>query len=547
MQNYISRYSTFLACNSLLVGISSLLVGPLALFLIIVLLSDSITDTNILCLSHCEGAQPSTLDNNYWTIENIKANTWHVLFRNVGIKYEIRQCLSDADVKTSLFEFREIGPNYAGIVNDDFLLKMTQEEMFDFWAKNNQGFEYVKDGNGALYLVGSADKKYVFLCENHNNIVDATMEHFNNIQRGLFHPDVENKINPNAHGRGTNVLASVKNTFGLHKQDVWPSEKNNYNDGHNSASVLPLSVISASASVSKANPVKIEFSPNESLKSGEPIKATKSLSEQINKQTKQKVDHKIKRDIRSPLDQFIMRDFLIIIIPLLASLQFSFTNMTLYLSISTLTIMAIYFLPLLWEKIKTSTWFITTVSILHTVYNLVKSQIQRIRGINFLPFFACLFLYILVNNLIGMIPYTFAPTAHFILTFFISFSIVIGCTLLGFKEHKLLYFSLLTPHGCPLGLLPLLVFIETISYLARNVSLGLRLAANILSGHMLLNILSEFTYKIMETDFFHFLIAIIPLMFIGGFSALELGIAFIQSQVFVVLSSSYTKDSLELH
>jgi F-type H+-transporting ATPase subunit a len=146
-----------------------------------------------------------------------------------------------------------------------------------------------------------------------------------------------------------------------------------------------------------------------------------------------------------------------------------------------------------------------------------------------------------------MIPYTFAPTAHFILTFFISFSLVIGCTILGFKEHKLLYFSLLTPHGCPLGLLPLLVFIETISYLARNVSLGLRLAANILSGHMLLNILSEFTYKIMETDFFHFLIAMIPLMFIGGFSALELGIAFIQSQVFVVLSSSYTKDSIELH
>jgi F-type H+-transporting ATPase subunit a len=547
MQKYFSRYSTFLAYNSLLVGISSLLVGPLALFLIIFLLSDLITDTYILCVSQCEGAQPSTLDNNYWKIENIKANTWHVLFRNVGVKYEIRQCISDADVKTSLFEFREIGPNYAGIYNDDFLLKMTQEEMFDFWAKNNQGFEYVKNGNGTLYLVGSADKKYVFLCENHNNIVDATMEHFNNIQRGLFHPDAENKINPNAHGRGTNVLANVKNTFGLHNKDVWPSDKDNHNNGHNSASVLPLSVISASASVSKANSVKMEYSQSESVKSDEPIKSTKSLSEQINKQTKQKADQNIKRDIRSPLDQFIMRDFLIIIIPLLASLQFSFTNMTLYLSISMLTIMAIYFLPLLWEKIKTSTWFITIVSILHTVYNLVKSQIQRIRGINFLPFFACLFLYILVNNLIGMIPYTFAPTAHFILTFFISFSLVIGCTLLGFKEHKLLYFSLLTPHGCPLGLLPLLVFIETISYLARNVSLGLRLAANILSGHMLLNILSEFTYKIMETDFFHFLIAIIPLMFIGGFSALELGIAFIQSQVFVVLSSSYTKDSIELH
>ena len=64
---------------------------------------------------------------------------------------------------------------------------------------------------------------------------------------------------------------------------------------------------------------------------------------------------------------------------------------------------------------------------------------------------------------------------------------------------------------------------------------------------MLLNILSEFTYKIMDTDIIYFFIAIIPLIFIGGFSALELGIGFIQAQVFVVLSSSYTKDSVELH
>lgn len=184
---------------------------------------------------------------------------------------------------------------------------------------------------------------------------------------------------------------------------------------------------------------------------------------------------------------------------------------------------------------------------LHTVYNFVKSQIQIIKGLNYLPFFFCLFIYILTNNLVGMIPYTFAPTSHFILTFFISFTIVFGCTIIGFLLHKLYYFSLLTPNGCPLGLLPLLVLIETISYLARNVSLGLRLAANILSGHMLLNILSEFTYKIMDTDVVHFFIGLIPLMFIGAFSGLELGIAFIQSQVFVVLSSSYTKDSLELH
>ncbi len=98
-----------------------------------------------------------------------------------------------------------------------------------------------------------------------------------------------------------------------------------------------------------------------------------------------------------------------------------------------------------------------------------------------------------------------------------------------------------------MALLPLLVLIEFISYLARNVSLGLRLAANILSGHMLLNILSGFTYNIMSSGFVFFILGLFPLAFIIAFSGLELGIAFIQAQVFVVLSCSYIKDALELH
>jgi F-type H+-transporting ATPase subunit a len=146
-----------------------------------------------------------------------------------------------------------------------------------------------------------------------------------------------------------------------------------------------------------------------------------------------------------------------------------------------------------------------------------------------------------------MVPYSFASTSHFVFTFGLSFSIVLGATILGFIRHKLKFFSLFVPSGCPLGLLPLLVLIEFISYLARNVSLGLRLAANILSGHMLLNILSGFTYNIMNSGFIFFFVALLPLAFIMAFSGLELGIAFIQAQVFVVLSCSYIKDALELH
>ena len=165
----------------------------------------------------------------------------------------------------------------------------------------------------------------------------------------------------------------------------------------------------------------------------------------------------------------------------------------------------------------------------------------------YFPFIFSLFLFILVNNLIGMVPYSFASTSHFVVTFSLSFTIVIGATILGLAYHNLKFFSLFVPSGCPIGLLPLLVLIEFISYLARNISLGLRLAANILSGHMLLNILSGFTYNIMNSGFIFFFLGLLPLAFIIAFSSLELGIAFIQAQVFVVLSCSYIKDALELH
>jgi F-type H+-transporting ATPase subunit a len=182
-----------------------------------------------------------------------------------------------------------------------------------------------------------------------------------------------------------------------------------------------------------------------------------------------------------------------------------------------------------------------------TIHSIVINQINAKSGQQYFPFIYTLFVFILMNNLIGMIPYSFASTSHFVLTFALSFSIVLGATILGFQKHGLKFFSLLVPAGCPLALLPLLVSIEFISYLARNISLGLRLAANITAGHMLLNILAGFTYNIMTSGIIFFILGLIPLAFIIAFSGLELGIAFIQAQVFVVLTSGYIKDGLDLH
>ena len=250
---------------------------------------------------------------------------------------------------------------------------------------------------------------------------------------------------------------------------------------------------------------------------------------------------------KSPLDQFIIRNLFTIKADLLGNIQLSLTNIGLYLMITTVIIFMLYILATNYNIVIPNNWSLSVESIYATVFSIVVNQINAKKGQMFFPLIFGLFMYILINNLVGMVPYSFAPTSHFIITFSMSFTIVIGATILGFQVHSLKFFSLLVPSGCPLGLIPLLVLIEFISYLSRCVSLGLRLGANILSGHMLLNILAGFTYNIMKKGILYFLLGLIPLLFILAFSGLEIGIAFIQAQVFVVLSAAYIKDGLDLH
>jgi len=252
-------------------------------------------------------------------------------------------------------------------------------------------------------------------------------------------------------------------------------------------------------------------------------------------------------NISSPLEQFEIRDLVSLDAPILLNMHLSLTNIGLYLCLAAATMLALNLVATNYNKVVMNSWSLSQETIYATVHSIVINQINATKGQIYFPFIYVLFLFILTNNLIGMVPYSFAATSHFILTFSISFTVVLGATILGFHKHGLKFFSLFVPAGCPLALLPLLVLIEFISYLARNVSLGLRLSANILSGHMLLNILAGFCYNIMNSGILFMVLGLVPLAFIIAFSGLELGIAFIQAQVFVVLTSSYIKDALDLH
>ncbi len=251
--------------------------------------------------------------------------------------------------------------------------------------------------------------------------------------------------------------------------------------------------------------------------------------------------------INSPLDQFEIRNLFSIDTALLANINISVTNIGLYMTIAAFVVFSSSILATNFSRITPNKWSLSQETLYATIHSIVINQINNKNGQVYFPFMYTLFIFILINNLIGMIPYSFASTSHFILTFSLSFTVVLGATVLGFKEHGLKFFSLFVPAGCPLGLLPLLVLIEFISYLARNVSLGLRLVFNIFSVYLFFIFFILFTFNIFNSWFFFFFLGFLPLAFIIAFSGLELGIAFIQAQVFVVLSCSYIKDALELH
>nr|YP_010608719.1 ATP synthase F0 subunit a [Drechslerella dactyloides]WAN89799.1 ATP synthase F0 subunit a [Drechslerella dactyloides] len=164
----------------------------------------------------------------------------------------------------------------------------------------------------------------------------------------------------------------------------------------------------------------------------------------------------------NPLDQFEVRSIIGLDISVFNNLYLSITNIGLYLTISLILSFMFTLLTDNNEKLLMNKWSLNQESITITVKNLVINQISATKGQIYFPFIYTLFMFILINNLIGMVPYNFASTAHFVLTFSLSFTIVLGATLLGFHKHGLKFFSLFVPAGCPLGLLPLLVLIEFI-------------------------------------------------------------------------------------
>ena len=224
----------------------------------------------------------------------------------------------------------------------------------------------------------------------------------------------------------------------------------------------------------------------------------------------------------------------------IAGLDLSFTNASLFMLLSAITICLVLALGTKNKQIIPNKFQLIS----EIFYNFIAKMISDTAGSKakpYFPFIFSLFMFVLFCNMLGMLPYSFTVTSHIIVTLLMAMFIFIGVTIIGFVKHGFGYLRLFVPKGVPIILLPLITVIEIISYLSRPVSLSVRLFANMMAGHTMLKVFGGFVVSL------GILGGWLPLGFSVALTGLEILVAFLQAYVFAILTCIYLNDALNLH
>lgn len=244
----------------------------------------------------------------------------------------------------------------------------------------------------------------------------------------------------------------------------------------------------------------------------------------------------------SPIHQFEIKQ----LIPIkLFGFDASFTNSSLYMLLA-LGVIAGF---LIWAMNGKSLIPSRVQSVAELIYEFVATTVRENvgeEGMKFFPFVFSLFMFVLVVNVLGMIPIpgvTFTVTSHIIVTAALALLVIGTVIVYGIYKHGLHFFSLFVPSGVPAALLPLLVPIEVISFISRPISLSVRLFANMLAGHIALKIFAGFVGLLLAGGIWG-LLSPLPLALTVALTALEMLVAVLQAYVFAVLTCIYLSDAV---
>jgi F-type H+-transporting ATPase subunit a len=165
-------------------------------------------------------------------------------------------------------------------------------------------------------------------------------------------------------------------------------------------------------------------------------------------------------------------------------------------------------------------------------------------GMRFFPIVFTIFIFILMGNMLGMIPGSFTFTSHIIVTFAMAIAVWIGVTIIGFWYHGAHFLHFFVPSGAPKAMLPLLVPIEILSYCVRPISLSVRLFCNMMAGHTMLKVFAGF---VLSLGTYYVIPGIAPLAITVVLIGFEFAVAFLQAYIFTVLTCIYLNDAIHMH
>jgi len=218
----------------------------------------------------------------------------------------------------------------------------------------------------------------------------------------------------------------------------------------------------------------------------------------------------------------------------------SFTNSSMFMLVVTLLILSVFFLAMRKATLVPGR-LQGTVEVIVEFIETVLTESAGPNAKKYFPLVFTIFMFVLGCNLIGLAPYSFTVTSHIAITFAIALTIFAFVTILAIVKHGTKFFGFFLPHGTPKLLAPAMIVIEIFSYFSRPISLSVRLAANMIAGHVLLKVLAGFVVMMGAVWGF------IPIPFIVIMTGFEIFVAMLQAYIFTILTCVYLGDALNLH
>ena len=166
-------------------------------------------------------------------------------------------------------------------------------------------------------------------------------------------------------------------------------------------------------------------------------------------------------------------------------------------------------------------------------------------GMRFFPFVFTLFMFVLFLNVFGLVPFAFTVTSHIIITAAMAITVFLIVLIYGLYRHGFHFFNLFVPKGVPIYILPLIVAIEILSFISRPISHSVRLFANMLAGHITLQVFAGFIILLgTGLGVIGWIAGILPFLLVVILFALEALVAFLQAYVFAILTCIYMNDAI---